>query len=94
MMNIIISTRKTLGLSQAAFGSWVAKEIGREDAFPSQRVSEWERCTRRPRKNVRDVCLPIVAQKIVDDAIESIKDGVQLDTVRGELKARIITHTR
>jgi len=71
-MNIIMATRKALGLSQAEFGRWIAEKIGRKNAFPTQRISEWERGVRSPRKNVRDVCLPVVAGEIASDAIMDV----------------------
>jgi len=94
MNNLIKATRKALELSQAEFGRWIAEKIGRKNAFLAQRVSEWERGVRSPRKNVRDACLPIVAAKIADDAIESVRNGEQLNIVRDTIKSRIIENTR
>jgi len=72
MINLIKATRKALGLSQAEFGRWVACKTGRDRPFPTQRVSEWECGVRSPRKNVRDVCLPVVASEIAWDAIRDV----------------------
>jgi len=71
-MNIIIATRNALGLSQIEFGRWVACKTGRDRPFPKQRISEWERGVRSPRKNVRDVCLPVVAGEIASEAVMDV----------------------
>jgi len=60
-MNVISTTRTALNLSQEAFGVWLAKELGRSDPIPFQRISDWENGRKSPRKNVRSVCAPIAA---------------------------------
>jgi len=94
MHSLIKTTRNVLGLSQVEFGRWAAEKIGRVRPFPTQRISEWERGIRSPRKNVRDVCLPIVAAEIADDAAGSMKNGDPIDTVRDNIESRIIECTR
>jgi len=60
-MNVVSTARKALKLSQTEFGEWLAKELGRSEPIPFQRISDWENGRKSPRKNVRDICAPISA---------------------------------
>ncbi len=68
-MNLVAFTRRTLGLSQAEFGRWLAERLGREKPIPYQRVAEWERGERSPRLPIRRVCAPVAARAIAREAV-------------------------
>ena len=107
-MNIIKATRSALDMTQPEFSAWLSKKIDRSKPFPAPRISEWENETRSPRKNVRDVCMPIVAGEIASDAVLQVSEvfkshGVdvleiamsdEMKVVCKKIKERIIDETK
>jgi len=59
--NLIKKTRLSMGLSQAAFGCWLAAKTGRATPYPPARISDWERGKVRPRKNIEKACFTVMA---------------------------------
>jgi len=69
---VISVARAELGLSQSEFGAWLAERMGRADPFPASRVSEWEHGRRSPRRNVRQVCIPVSSKAVATDTVMAI----------------------
>ncbi|MBL1319576.1 MAG: hypothetical protein COA63_000755 [Methylophaga sp.] len=85
MSNLIKSTRATLDISQAKFGVWLAKEIGRALPFSESRISEWENGKYSPRKKVRDACMPIVAELLATNAVVAVAKCLGKDIIKEQL---------
>jgi len=77
-VNLIAATRASLGFSQSEFGRWLAEQVGRNTPYPLQRISDYERGCKSPRKNIRDVCMPIVAGEIASNAVRDLFREVRI----------------
>lgn len=90
---IVRMARKALGMSQERFGRWLAEQLGRNEPYPQQQVSEWERGLHVPRRSVRALCARVVAEHIAQQAAENARKGGASEQAAQELQdwlARVV----
>ena len=61
-MSLVKTAREALGMSQSEFAAWLAKETGREQPYPTPRISEYENGRKNLRVDARRVCLEVVVK--------------------------------
>ena len=72
-MNIVKAARQSVGITQAEFGMWLAERLGKDKPIPAQRVNEWENGIKSPRRNIREVCAPVAAIALANDAVAAVE---------------------
>ncbi len=83
---VVRMARKSLRMSQERFGRWLAEQLGREEPYPQQQVSEWERGLHVPRPAVRALCARVAAEHIAQQAAEMAKNAGASDDGAEELR--------
>ena len=81
-MNLVKAAREALGLTQVKFGVWLAEQLGKDKPIPAQRVNEWENGIKSPRRNIREVCAPVAAIALANDAVAAVERTHLLDITK------------
>jgi len=91
MTNLIKATRATLKLSQVEFGVWLQQQMKLEKPIVAQRISEYELGIRSPRRAMRDICMPIVAKALANDAVAEVAKCFGKDVTNDNLTPDLLT---